>query len=219
MIEMKPVLCVVALAALVGCSTPSAVYELADKSSANAAVFGEQLGVLGSQSRALAERRASHIASMDAFNAELLAEYQRDLALTKRTGDWEAVKKILDDLAALRDELERIQRAGVISEAARRQEIMNSYVALEPNVKAVREVARALSALAEKESRADRVKFFVGFARQVRDETRIALAKEDDLSKAAGKLLNEISGKLKPGQQSEAAEKKSVQGSDAAEKK
>ena len=185
-------------AAMVGCATPSAVYELADKSSANAALFGQHLGTLGTQSRALAEKRAAHVASMDAFNASVQADYQRDLAITRRAGAGDAAKRLIDDLSSFVQELERIEKSGQLSEAARRQELMNSYVALEPNTAALRNVANMLTALANQESRADRAKFLADFAAQVHREAQVLLEKDEASSKHATQLLEHIGQKLTP---------------------
>ena len=185
-------------AVMVGCATPSAVYELADKSSANAALFGQRLGTLGTQSRALAEKRAAHVASMDAFNASMQADYQRDLAITRRAGAGDAAKRLIDDLSSFVQELERIEKSGQLSEAARRQELMNSYVALEPNKAALRNVANMLTALANQESRADRAKFLADFAAQVHREAQVLLEKDEASSKHATQLLEHIGQKLTP---------------------
>lgn len=185
-------------AVLAGCATPHEVYELADKSSASAALFAQHLGTLGTQSRTLAERRAANIAAMDAFNAAMHAEYQRDLAITRKVGDGDAAKRIMDDLGAFRDELERIENAGRLSLAARSKEILQGHVALAPNAAAMRDVANTLSGLAQQESGAERAKFLAGFARQVRDEAKTLLARDDAASKAANALLDHIGVSLKP---------------------
>jgi hypothetical protein len=183
-------------AALAGCATPPEVYELADKSSASAALFAQHLGALGAQSRQLAERRAMQIASMDAFNAEMRAEYERDLAISRKVGDSAGIKTIMDDVGGFRTELEKIEQAGRLSQDARRQEIMKAYVELAPNSKAVRDVSNTLSGLAQKESRAERAKFLAGFAQQVRTEAKGLLEKDDKTAEAANKLLDKLKADL-----------------------
>ena len=193
-------ICVSGALFLLGCHTPPAVYELAEKSSANAGVFQHHLGDLADASRALAGERADLIVSMESFNARLDGFIKREIYMRQQSnkpGDWSGIDALMKKLTALRDDIVRIEQASRIAEQDRRQEILAKRTDLNTNAAAMRDASNALNALAKRESTAERARFIGRFLQDVRDDARAALEKADKTSQDAKVLIDKIKGDLK----------------------
>lgn len=185
---------------LPGCQTPPAVYDLAEKTSANAGAFQVRLGELDARSKALAGKRADLIVSMESFNAELDGFVKRELYMRQQSNkpaDWAKIDALMKKLAALRDELIKIEQDARIAEQQRRQEILARRTDLNTNAAAMRDATNALNALARRESVEDRAKFIGRFVKDVKDEVDAGLAKDDKTSRDANALADKIKGSLK----------------------
>jgi len=183
-----------------GCQTPSAVYELAEKTSGNAAVFQSHLAEVATQSRALAQRRADHIVSMEAFNVRLDGTLKRELYMqqhSRKASDWGEIRDLMQQMTALRDDLVKIEQDARIAEIDRRKEILAKQADLNTYKAALRDVATALSALAKRESDAERAQFIGKFLREVRDDMNKSLESGDETSKNAKKLLDDLKSQIK----------------------
>lgn len=185
---------------LAACQTPPAVYDLAEKTSANTGVFQHRLADLSAGSRALAGQRADLIVSMEAFNVELDGFIKRELYMRQQSAssaDWAKIDALMKKLATLRDEIIRIETMAKIAQQDRRQEIVSGQSDLNVNAAAMREAATALNALAKAESSEERARFIGGFLKNVRDEVNAALKKDDKSAQAANTLVNKIKVDLK----------------------
>jgi hypothetical protein len=188
-----------ACATLFGCQTPSGVYQLAEKTTANAGVFHHHLGRLADSSKALAGDRANAVVSMEAFNASLDAYIRRELYMREQSnaGEWPRMNALIAKLTALRDEIMRIEQSARIAENERRQQILAKRTELDTYATSMRETANALSALAQRESAEERVRFIGRFLLDVRADVDEALEKNDKTSKDAKALLGKIKAEFK----------------------
>jgi hypothetical protein len=182
-------------AVLSGCQTPNALYELAEKTSANAAVFQQHLGEMAAQSKGLAARRAEHVAAMDAFNAELDAFLKRELYMREKSlgsSEWSKVQALMNELVALRDELLAIEAKAEFARSDRRKAVLALHTELSTFSAAMRNAANALNALAKRESDTERARFLASFLNDVQKDVKKKLEENDDTAKAAKGLMDKI---------------------------
>lgn len=190
-----------------GCQTPGAVYELADKTSANAGIFQQHLGEMAVQSKAFAGRRADHIATMDAFNADLDSYLKRELYMRQKAaaaGDWPKIEALMKELTSLRDELVAIENGANFAQQERRANVLALYSDLSTFQTPMRDAANSLNALAKQESGAERAAFLGKFLVDVRKSLSESLAGNDAAAKAAQALLDKIKADLKSATQGDA---------------
>lgn len=188
-------------AALCGCQTPSAVHELAEKSSANAGVFQQDLGEMAAQSKALAARRADHIAAMDAFNAELDSYLKRELYMREKSlgaAEWARVNALMKELVTLRDELIAIEATAQFAQKERRQAVLGLRTDLNTFQAAMRDTTNALNALARPESDRQRAAFFGKFLGDVHKDVRKALESGDATAQKAKAALDKLKQEFQP---------------------
>jgi hypothetical protein len=180
---------------LSGCQTAPSVYKLAEKTSANAGVFQQHLGDLADQSKTLASRRADHVASMDAFNADLDSYLKRELYMIEKSSkasEWSRTDALIKELTALRDELVEIQTIAKTSRQERRSNVLALYADLNTFQAAMRDTASALNALAKEESATERAAFLGTFLSDLRNNIRDALASDDAASQKAKALVDQF---------------------------
>lgn len=190
-----------------GCQTPPAVYDLAEKTSSSAAVFQSHLATVASQSKSLAQTRADHVVSMESFNAQLDSKLKRELYMQQHANpaaDWNEMKALMDELTALRDDLIKIELSARIAEDDRRKEILAKQSDLNAYAGSLRDAANALNALAQHESKSERVKFIGQFLRDVRTDLNASLEKSDKTSQAAKQLVDKLKADLKSTESSDA---------------
>jgi hypothetical protein len=162
---------------------------------ANAGVFQQHLADLADQSKTLASRRADHIASMDAFNAEQDSYLRRELYMLEKSSkasEWSRTDALIKELAALRDELVEIQTIAKTSRQERRSSVLALYADLNTFQAAMRDTASALSALAKAESATERAAFLGAFLSDLRNNIRDALASDDAASQKAKALVDQL---------------------------
>jgi hypothetical protein len=192
---------VCACAALVcGCQSSGPVRELAEKSSANAAAFQQQLAEMAAQSKALAARRAERIAAMDAFNAELDAYLKRELFMREKSlpaAEWARVSALLKELAALRDQLAAIEAAAQLAENERRQAVLGLRTDLNTFQAAMRDAASSFDSLAKAPGGRERAEFLGKFVGEVHKEIQKALERNDATAQAAKAALDRIKAEFK----------------------
>ena len=196
----RALLCGAAALLLAGCQTPPAVYELADKTSANAGIFQGYLGQMAEQSKAIAARRAEHVASMDAFNAELDTFIKRELYMREKasvSGDWAKADALMKELAGLRDELIAVEAGAQFAQQERRKAILDAHKDLETFQATMRDAANALNALAKHESDLERARFFGKYMADVAKSARASLDKSDQASRAAKDLVDKVTDDLR----------------------
>ena len=163
-------------------------------------LFRSHLADLAANSQQLAQRRADHIVAMEAFNAQLDAALQRELYMQQhaRSGsEWNEMKSLMDELAALRDDLLRIAQSARTLQADRRKELLAAQTSLETYKKALRDAAAALGALAHVQSDSESAKFVGTYSRDVRDEVKKALDADNKTAKAANALIDAAQSEIK----------------------
>jgi hypothetical protein len=182
-------------AALYGCQTPSAVYELAEKSSANAGAFQQQLGEMAAQSKALAAKRADHVAAMDAFNAEFDSYLKRELYMREKSlapAEWAKVQALMKELVALRDQLIAIEATAQFAQQERRQAVLGLRTDLNTFQAAMRDATNALNTLAKHQSDSERAAFFGKFLGDVHKEVKNVLESNDATAQKAKAALDKL---------------------------
>ncbi len=180
---------------LSACSTQKPVRLLAERTAANAGVLSAQLKMLAQDSNDLADLRSTNIARLHAANAHRRANYNYDIALTRRSG----AGRNLDLVDLLEDwgrKVDEIFKAADNAEKERKAAILATQTALDPKSTSLAEIAQGLAALAQEESSAERAEFLASYARQVRDEIEIQLDQNEASAIAAKKLLAEVKDKL-----------------------
>jgi len=182
------------LLVLSACSTRQPVRDLAETTAANAGVVGAQLKRLAQESSELADLRATNIARLHAANAQLRANYNYDIALTKRSGG-QSDLTLITLLEAWGKEVEDIFRAAENAEKERKAAILSTQTALDPKSESLTQVAQALATLAKEESSEDRARFLAGYARQLDAEIKTQLEQNNRSATEAKKLLGEVKAK------------------------
>jgi hypothetical protein len=182
------------LLVLSACSTRQPVRDLAERTAANAGVVGAQLKRFGQESSELADLRATNIARLHAANAQLRANYNYDVALTKRSGG-QTNLNLVGLLEAWGQEVQEIFRAAENAEKQRKAAILSTQTALDPKSESLAQVAQALATLAEEESSRDRARFLAEYARQLDAEIKTQLEQNNRSAIAAKKLLDEVKPK------------------------
>lgn len=207
-IRMRAALSWALCAALCGCQTPSAVYELAEKSSANAGAFQQHLGEMAAQSRALAAKRAEHVAAMDAFNAEFDSYLRRELYMREKSlgaSEWARVQALMKELVELRDGLIAVEATAQFAQKERRSAVLGLHADLSTFQAAMREATNALNALARHESDRERAAFFGRFLGDVHKDVKKALESNDDTAQKARAALDGLKKEFQQSAQDDAS--------------
>jgi len=179
---------------LSACSMRQPVRDLAETTAANAGVVGAQLKRLAQESSELADLRATNIARLHAANAQLRANYNYDIALTKRSGG-QSNLDLITLLETWGKEVDDIFRAAESAEKERKAAILSTQTALDPKSESLAQVAQALATLAKEESSEARVRFLAGYARQLDAEIKTQLEQNNKSATEAKKLLSEVKAK------------------------
>lgn len=179
---------------LSACSMRQPVRDLAEKTAANAGVVGAQLKRLAQESSELADLRATNIARLHAANAQLRANYNYDIALTKRSGG-QSNLTLITLLETWGKEVQDIFRTAENAEKERKAAILSTQTALDPKSESLTQVAQALATLAKEESSEDRARFLAGYARQLDAEIKIQLEQNNRSAIEAKKLLADVKAK------------------------
>jgi hypothetical protein len=179
---------------LSSCSTQRPVRDLAERTAANAGVISAQLGMLAQESSDLADQRAANVSRLHAANAQLRANYNYDVALTKRSGG-QSNLNLIGLLESWGKEVDDIFKAAGDAERERKAAILATQKALDPKSESLGQIAQALATLAHEESGAQRATFLAGYARELAGEIKIQLEQSNKSSTAAKKLLADVKGK------------------------
>jgi hypothetical protein len=180
-----------------GCASSVEVRELADKTAANVGTISVHLQRLAQNSREVAELRAANISRLHAANAHLRARYEYDLALTRMSGGEENLR-LIPQIEAWKTRVEEIFDKAKGVEADRKKQILDGQARLDTKSKALSEIAQALSVMAQEDKPADRVRFLMGYAQDLKSELDKALAADDTATKAAKDLLEAAKSGIKP---------------------
>ena len=176
---------------LTACTTPQAVRELAEKTAANIGVLSTQVARVGQESRKLTQIRSANIAQLHAANARLRASYNYDVELTKKAGGASNLK-LIDSIDQWAAKVTAIFAAADSAEAERKLEIIASHSKLDTKSQTLAEIASSLAGLAKKESANDRVRFLVGFSKQLKVEVDRQLEQSNASTAAAVMLIDEL---------------------------
>lgn len=180
-----------------GCTSSVEVRELADKTAANVGTISVHLQRLAQNSREVADLRAANISRLHAANARLRARYEYDLELTRMSGGEENLR-LIPQIEAWKTRVEAIFEKAKGVEADRKKQILDGQAALDIKSKALSEIAQALSVMAQEDKPADRVRFLMGYAQDLKSELDKALAADDKAAKAAKELLETAKSEIKP---------------------
>jgi len=180
-----------------GCASSVEVRELADKTAANVGTISVHLQRLAQNSREVADLRAANISRLHAANARLRARYEYDLELTRMSGGEENLR-LIPQIEAWKTRVEEIFEKAKGAEADRKKQILDGQASLDTKSKALSEIAQALSVMAQEDKPADRVRFLIGYARDLKSELDKALAADDKAAKAAKELLETAKSEIKP---------------------
>jgi hypothetical protein len=176
---------------LSACATEQPVRNLAERTAANAGVISAQLKRLNHESSEVAELRATNIATLHAANAQLRANYNYDMALTKRSGG-QSNLNLINLLETWGKEIDEIFKVAENAEKERKAAILSTQRALDPKSESLAQVAQALATLAKEESSEDRARFLAGYARQLDAETKTQLELNNRSATEAKKLLGQV---------------------------
>jgi hypothetical protein len=176
---------------LSACATEQPVRNLAERTAANAGVISAQLKRLNQESSEVAELRATNIATLHAANAQLRANYNYDMALTKRSGG-QSNLNLINLLETWGKEIDEIFKVAENAEKERKAAILSTQRALDPKSESLAQVAQALATLAKEESSEDRARFLAGYARQLDAETKTQLELNNRSATEAKKLLGQV---------------------------
>lgn len=180
-----------------GCTSSVEVRELADKTAANVGTISVHLQRLAHNSREVADLRAANISRLHAANARLRARYEYDLELTRMSGGEENLR-LIPRIEAWKTRVEEIFEKAKGVEADRKKQILDGQARLDIKSKALSEIAQALSVMAQEDKPADRVRFLIGYAQDLKSELDKALAADDKAAKAAKELLETAKSEIKP---------------------
>lgn len=182
------------LSLLSSCSMQRPASQLAERTAANAGIVSAQLNMLAQDSRDLADLRATNISRLHAANAQLRANYNYDIALTRRSGG-QGNLSLISLLESWGNEVEDIFKTAAEAEKERKTAILATQAALDPKSESLGQVAQALATLAREDSSAQRAKFLAGYARELAAEIKIQLDQSNASATAAKKLLGDVKAK------------------------
>lgn len=182
---------VLASAFLSACATPTEVRDLADKTAANVGMLGAQIDQLAQESRTLADLRAANVAQLHAANARIRANYKYDLELTRKGGG-AANLTLVDQIEDWGKQAAEIFKAAENAHVERKTAILAAQKKLDTKSQALSQIAQSLATLANEESATDRVRFLIGFAKDLKGEVKMQLEQGDKSSASAKKLLDNI---------------------------
>ncbi len=197
------ILCMLILGALAlpGCKTPGPVLTLAEKTAINAGVISGQLKRLSSESRSVAELRAANVAQLYAANAVRRANYEFDLALTRKSGGGKNLE-LITMIEKWRAQVREIYSKNLVDEGVRKKQILAGQTKLNAKSKELAEIAKALAAISKQDSTKDRLKFFAGYAKELKSEVDEKLEESNRSAESARGLI----AKLKPSEPAGAAQ-------------
>ena len=187
----RAVLLVCATAWLTACTTPQAVRDLAENTAANIGVLSAQVARVGQESRQLAQVRSANIAQLHAANARLRASFNYDVELTKKAGGASNLK-LIDVIKQWDDKVTAIFAAADKAKAERKKTILASQTKVDSKSQALAKIASSLAGLAKEGSTKDRVRFLVGFSKQLKKELDRQLKQSNTSTAAAMKLIEEL---------------------------
>lgn len=182
---------------IVGCATPIEVRQLADKTAANVGTISIHLQRLALNSRAISELRAANISHLHAVNTDLRSRYEYDVELTRKSGGSENLT-FIPQIEAWKNKVQEIFEKAKGVQAERKRQILDGQIKLDTKSKALAEVAQSLATMAQEDKPADRVRFLIGYARDVNTELDVAIEADNKGAKAAKELIDAASSNFKP---------------------
>lgn len=187
----RAALLVYATAWLTACSTPQAVRDLAENTAANIGVLSAQVARVGQESRQLTQVRSANIAQLHAANARLRANFNYDLELTKKAGGASNLK-LIDAIKQWGANVTAIFAAADNAKAQRKESILARHTKLDSKSQTLAKIASSLAGLAKEESAKDRVRFLVGFSKQLKNEVDRQFKQSNASTAAAMKLIDDL---------------------------
>ena len=175
-IQYRTIIRLLPILLLFGCSTPSSVNILAEKTAANTSVVSTELQHLSQLNRRIAVQRVAAVARLEQATAEVKAEYDLDRSLIDISGDSENLT-VLDELKVWMMQVRGFNKQPDGVDEIYKQEILSTLVNPDTGAKKLAVIAEQLSTLAQEDNIKERVVFFAKFAKEV-GETTNKLKKE-----------------------------------------
>lgn len=151
---------------LVACESQKASRELAANAAVNTAQLAATLSQIAASERNVAKKRAKTLATYDRAVRESKAALAFDIAITKKSGDGDAID-FLDDIQQWIVEAERDAAVEGGSAAEREQAIMAQQKDINIKAEAMTAIAKYLNDLAKKQGSFTSAEFLAGYAEEV----------------------------------------------------
>lgn len=179
--------------ALVGCSTPERVRDLAEKTAANTSSVAIQLNELASDYRKIAELRARNVARLNARNREVRGRYDLDLALITEAGDSASTTR-QRDLETWIKKVEGFFKSAADAEDQEVKALLAAQTKLDTKSKELLKVAKALAKLAKEDDLKTRAAFLAGYIKEVAKEAKQKREASKKAATAAAKTSKKALG-------------------------
>lgn len=190
---MKSMNCILPFALALGATAagaaPDAPAQLAEATSRNMSMVSSALAAHQARVNDVATTRAAHIVSVDQLAIDFKQESDREVEILKQTGGTEIARVFAalcehGDAAALAP----AQREAAL--AAARADVASAYTPLSIATGKLDSAATTLATLGKPPTAEERAKFFLQYARDVRDESKKLAAASDATQAAADKKLD-----------------------------
>lgn len=206
--KYKGVFFIMSLCVIIGCATPKAVRELSNNTGANVAFVSAQLEDFAQSRGRLCQQRADKISYLEREVSEALNNLEAKKMAIEMGGDNDK-KNILKELQTANNKLLALHDAAVKQEITSRKNILSGQQKLKAPSKELDAIAKNLANLAEEEDFKERIKFYVSFFRDVKDE--VDKLKEEE-KKANEKIKAEEENKSAKEAQKKKSEKEKEKG-------
>jgi len=179
---------------LAACETPEPVRKLASRTAANVSQVSTHLETLKTASNSVATARVRNAAQLKSSVNDVRKRHTLDIALIKKAGDTKGLQ-LKKDIEEWMLEARAIARGMTLDEFkkapdARRVDLVGAELervtaeleSFDTKKKALNDVAKTLAALSKKDDPKARIRFLIGYVKEVRDEVK---EKQDEAKKAA----------------------------------
>ena len=180
-----------------GCATPQPVLDLADKTSANVAIVSARLRQVSAESDRLYASRADNVSRLHGIIATQRAHLTYDQALTRKSGQGGDLE-LMTEMQAWTKQVDDIFAAAAQAEKERRDALTQGQTRIDTKTQILQQVAETLSALAARETVAERAQVLQKFASEVRDDIDKKLKEGTGSAADAKKLLDKLREDFSP---------------------
>ncbi len=151
---------------LAACESQQAARQLAEETAVNTAQLSATLSQVAASERSTSLKRANTLAQYDRAVSESKAALAFDIAITKKSGDGDAVN-LLNEIQKWLVEAERAAAVEGGSVAERRQKLLEGQQEINDKAKALAAIAKTLNQLARAEGSVARAAFLKSYFQEV----------------------------------------------------